>query len=60
MCYRDAEFVAHPRKIIMSILNIQLLSSFRFLIIGLTYVISLGNLEYTPSNFKDFGFIPLG
>ena len=35
-----------------------MVSSLRFLVIGLVYVISLGDLNYTPFENMDFGFLP--
>ena len=56
---KNANSIVHPRKIIKSILNVQLLSSVRFTLIGLSYTVTLGNIEYSPYNKKDFGFLPL-
>jgi hypothetical protein len=56
--YKDAEYVVHPRKIIMSILSLEMLSAFRFTIIGLVYIVTTGNLEYTPYKNRDFGILP--
>ena len=43
----------------MSVVNIQLVGSIRFMLIGFMYMVTLGNLDYTPYNKMDFGILPL-
>ena len=56
----DMEYLVHPRKIILTILILEAINAARFMVVGLVYLLSFGNMEYTPYNNRDFGILPFG
>lgn len=50
----------HPNSILFQILMIQFFISLKYLVTGLSFKLYGDDLNYTPQNLMDFGFLPYG
>jgi len=50
----------HPNGILFQILCLKFIVAVKYFVTGISFIASGRNIEYTPSNLRDFGFLPYG